>query len=116
VERILKKIKTGLQGEKEKEKTLRLPVRAGKKSLSNWQFGLKNSKDSGMRTPRPLSKLVFWLGQLPKGKYLQKRCLNEEISSWLVDALCVFKRKNRLITFSFIVSVSPGFGIYLSPY
>ena len=71
--------------------------------------------DAIWRSKAPL-KAFFWAWQLPRGKYLQKRCLNEEISSWLVDALCIFKRKNQLITFSFIVGVSPGFGIYLSPY
>ena len=65
---------------------------------------------------RLLPKLAFWLRQLPRGKCLQKRCLSEETSSWLVDVLCVFKRKNRLTTFLFIVGVSPSFGICHSPY
>ena len=59
---------------------------------------------------RLLQKLAFLPGQLPWAKCLQKIRLREEISIWLVDAPCVFKRR---MTFLSLASVSSALVIFL---
>jgi len=50
--------------------------------------------DAIWKSKAPTKALFFWLRQLQRGKCLLKICLREEISIWLVDALCVLRGRN----------------------